>query len=201
MLFPSTPSSQAGDHPGSQRCCASGTHLARLRVHPRVVVPTRAAVCAGGQRKVTTVCLSPAILVWHSIGPFLLRGALVGAGEHYARITPWVKRFVFRQQYGNVETLGGGDVAVQNSVEGLNMDCLFSQFVNGGRRRSTTAWRILTVLDEKIRQAAERATFSSMLRSKCVVPTPHYSEKPYEDAEGKPSLYPFAGMVEGAGPV
>lgn len=106
------------------------------------------------------------------------------------RITPWVERFVFRQQYGNVETLGSGDVAVQNSVEGLNMDCLFSQFVNEWSAPLDNGVEILTVLDEKIRQAAEKGDFfvHAPIEVRCSNVT--YSEKPYEDAEGKPSLYP-----------
>ena len=64
------------------------------------------------------------------LGRFFYESLLWVSVHLYPSFTPYVERFVFGQQYGNVETLGKGDIAVQNSVEGLNMDCLFSQFVN-----------------------------------------------------------------------
>ncbi|KAK9451208.1 D-arabinono-1,4-lactone oxidase-domain-containing protein [Limtongia smithiae] len=49
----------------------------------------------------------------------------------YPPAMPAIERFVFKLQYGWDETYNtGGSEAVQNSVEGLNMDCLFHQFVN-----------------------------------------------------------------------
>lgn len=47
------------------------------------------------------------------------------------KLTPYVENFVFSRQYGLIETFNkNGDIAVQNSVDGLNMDCLFHQYVD-----------------------------------------------------------------------
>lgn len=106
------------------------------------------------------------------------------------KITPWVEKFVFRQQYGEVETLGSGDVAVQNSVEALNMDCLFSQFVNEWSAPLKNGVNVLTELNETIQQAAKSNSFyvHAPIEVRCSNVT--YSEQPFRDAEGKPSLHP-----------
>lgn len=47
------------------------------------------------------------------------------------KLTPYVENFVFSRQYGLIETFNkNGDIAVQDSVDGLNMDCLFHQYVD-----------------------------------------------------------------------
>lgn len=106
------------------------------------------------------------------------------------KLTPWVEKFVFKQQYGDVETLGKGDVAVQNSVDGLNMDCLFSQFVNEWSAPLIEGIDILTELNEKIQDAAKKGDFyvHAPIEVRCSNVT--YSDKPFVDAEGKPSLHP-----------
>ncbi|ODQ78098.1 hypothetical protein BABINDRAFT_177685 [Babjeviella inositovora NRRL Y-12698] len=86
--------------------------------------------------------------------------SLLWVSVHVApRLTPYVERFVFQRQYGNVETLGKGDIAVQGSVEGLNMDCLFSQFVNEWLAPLTDGVAILTQLDAVIKAAAAKGEF------------------------------------------
>lgn len=75
------------------------------------------------------------------------------------RITPWIERFVFRQQYGSVETLGRGDVAVQELVDGLNMDCLFLQFVDEWAMPLAPGVEILQKLDGIIKDAARTGAY------------------------------------------
>lgn len=107
------------------------------------------------------------------------------------RLTPYIERFVFRNQYGNVETLGKGDIAVQNSVEGLNMDCLFSQFVNEWSAPLNNGIEILNKLNDVIQTAREKNQFyvHAPIEVRCSNVT--YSEKPFVDDEtGEPSLYP-----------
>lgn len=108
----------------------------------------------------------------------------------YPKLTPWVERFVFKQQYGEVETFGSGDIAVQNSVEGLNMDCLFSQFVNEWLAPLKEGVNVLTELNDKIQEAAKQNTFyvHAPIEVRCSNVT--YKEKPFTDEEGKPSLHP-----------
>ncbi|KAK9475766.1 D-arabinono-1,4-lactone oxidase-domain-containing protein [Lipomyces japonicus] len=65
------------------------------------------------------------------IGRLLYESLLWFAVRIYPKFMPSVERWVFRNQYGWDEDYGsGGSEAVQGSVEGLNMDCLFHQFVN-----------------------------------------------------------------------
>ncbi|KAH3666332.1 hypothetical protein OGAPHI_004521 [Ogataea philodendri] len=75
------------------------------------------------------------------------------------RLTPFVERFVFSRQYGLTETYGSGDIAVQESVEGLNMDCLFSQYVNEWAAPLTNGPEILRSLAATINDAAKSNKF------------------------------------------
>ncbi|KAI3406886.2 ALO1 [Candida oxycetoniae] len=105
-------------------------------------------------------------------------------------LTPFIEKFVFEQQYGKVETLGSGDVAVQNSVEALNMDCLFSQFVNEWSAPLTKGVEILRQLQTTIAQAAKDKKFyvHAPIEVRCSNVT--QSGKPFVDSNGKESLYP-----------
>jgi D-arabinono-1,4-lactone oxidase len=105
-------------------------------------------------------------------------------------ITPWIERFVFNQQYGNVETLGTGDIAVQHSVDGLNMDCLFSQFVNEWSAPLNNGKKVLTQLKQAIEDAANKNEFyvHAPIEVRCSNVTT--TEKPFTDDKGEPSLYP-----------
>lgn len=125
-----------------------------------------------------------------TLGRFFYESLLWVSVNVIPRLTPWVEKFVFRQQYGNVETLGSGDIAVQNSVEGLNMDCLFSQFVNEWSAPLTNGVDILTELNEKIQDAASKGDFfvHAPIEVRCSNVT--YPGKNFEDEEGNPSLYP-----------
>lgn len=108
----------------------------------------------------------------------------------YPKLTPWVEKYVFKQQYGEVETLGSGDIAVQNSVEGLNMDCLFSQFVNEWSAPLTEGINVLTELNEKIQEGAKKNEFfvHAPIEVRCSNVT--YPEKGFVDSDGNPSLHP-----------
>lgn len=72
-------------------------------------------------------------------------------------LTPSVERFIFSRQYGMEDTLGSGtgSEAVQGSVEGLNMDCLFSQFVNEWGMPLDNGPNVLRALRDKIEAAAK----------------------------------------------
>ncbi|AOA62955.1 D-arabinono-1,4-lactone oxidase [Komagataella phaffii CBS 7435] len=77
----------------------------------------------------------------------------------YPKLTPIVERFIFSKQYGNKETLGHGTTAVQESVEGLNMDCLFSQYVNEWAAPLNNGPEILRSLERSIDTAAHNGDF------------------------------------------
>ncbi|SCV02013.1 LAMI_0G15192g1_1 [Lachancea mirantina] len=74
-------------------------------------------------------------------------------------LTPAVERFVFRKQYGSIQNYGKGDVAVQNSIDALNMDCLFSQFVDEWGCPMVNGIDLLRTLDRSIAQAAKTNEF------------------------------------------
>lgn len=107
------------------------------------------------------------------------------------RLTPFIERFVFKHQYGDVETLGKGEYAVQNSVEALNMDCLFSQLVNEWASPLKNGVDVLTKLNNVIQDASKNNDFyvHAPIEVRCSNVT--YSDTPYIDEETeKPSLYP-----------
>lgn len=77
-------------------------------------------------------------------------------------LTPAIESFVFDKQYGMQETYGiegGSSEAVQGSVEGLNMDCLFSQFVDEWALPLTEGPKVLYQLRDKILEAAKNKEF------------------------------------------
>lgn len=92
-------------------------------------------------------------------GRFFYESLLWISVHIFPRFTPYVERFVFGRQYGITETLGRGDVAVQESVDGLNMDCLFSQFVNEWALPLTNGPEILRSLEHSINTAAKNGDF------------------------------------------
>lgn len=77
--------------------------------------------------------ISPPRQSWYGtfFGRFFYESLLYICVKFLPKLTPYVERFVFSRQYGLVETFNkNGDVAVQDSVDGLNMDCLFHQYVD-----------------------------------------------------------------------
>ncbi|QLG72226.1 hypothetical protein HG535_0C05800 [Zygotorulaspora mrakii] len=77
----------------------------------------------------------------------------------YPALTPVIERFIFHRQYGKVETLGKGDEAVSTSIDGLNMDCLFSQFVDEWSCPLDNGIEVLRSLDHSITQAGQNKEF------------------------------------------
>lgn len=136
--------------------------------------------------------LSPPKASWYgtTLGRFFYESLLWVSVKVFPRMTPWVEKFVFEQQFGNLETLGCGDVAVQNSVEGLNMDCLFSQFVNEWSVPLNSGIDTLTRLNDKIQAAAEDGDF--FVHAPIEVRCSNFinSDKPFVDAKGQPSFHP-----------
>ncbi|CAI5756169.1 unnamed protein product [Candida verbasci] len=117
--------------------------------------------------------------------------SLLWISVHLApKLTPYIEKFVFVQQYGNVETLGTGDIAIQNSVEALNMDCLFSQFVNEWSAPLVHGPDILNKLKDIIIEGQKTSKFyvHAPIEVRCSNVT--QSNKPFQNEEGKDSLYP-----------
>lgn len=94
-----------------------------------------------------------------SAGRFFYECLLWLSARVYRPLTPAVERFVFHRQYGKVETMGSGDVEVANSIDSLNMDCLFSQFVDEWACPLNNDIEVLRTLDHSIRQAAQNKDF------------------------------------------
>lgn len=120
------------------------------------------------------------------LGRFFYESLLFVSVHLFPRLTPYVERFVFTQQYGNVETLGSGDIAVQDSVDGLNMDCLFSQFVNEWSAPLNTGVDTLTKLQDVIKAAAKTGEFfvHAPIEVRC-------SNVTYPEDEQLPELHPW----------
>jgi len=90
-----------------------------------------------------------------TIGRYFYECLLWCSVKIYPALTPLVEKFVFTRQYGNVETFGsGGDVAIQSSIDGLNMDCLFSQFVDEWGCPLNNGPEILKSLEDSILKAS-----------------------------------------------
>lgn len=95
---------------------------------------------------------------WGTKSGRLFYEALLWFAVHiYPPFTPIVEKFVFNRQFGKVEA--SPSVAVQKSVEGLNMDCLFSQFVNEWAAPLDNGPEILRSLDHSIELAAQNHDF------------------------------------------
>lgn len=77
--------------------------------------------------------ISPPRSSWYGtfLGRLFYESLLYVCVRFLPKLTPYVEKFVFSRQYGLIETFNkSGDVAVQSSVDGLNMDCLFHQYVD-----------------------------------------------------------------------
>ncbi|CCE64523.1 hypothetical protein TPHA_0I00160 [Tetrapisispora phaffii CBS 4417] len=97
---------------------------------------------------------------WGSrLGRFLYEALLYVSVRIYPALTPYIEEFVFNRQYGNVETYGNGDIAIASSVKSLNMDCLFSQFVDEWSCPLDNGPEILRSLDHSITQACNAKEF------------------------------------------
>jgi len=152
--------------------------------------------------------ISPPRESWYgsTFGRFFYQSLLWISVHLWPLLTPHVERFIFEQQYGKVETLGQGDVAVQNSVEALNMDCLFSQFVNEWSAPLVNGVDVLTQLKQVITNATASREFyvHAPIEVRCSNVT--QCNEPFVDDEGKASLYPSQGWLSkrsktSAGPI
>ncbi|KAL6939162.1 D-arabinono-1,4-lactone oxidase [Hanseniaspora osmophila] len=94
-----------------------------------------------------------------TIGRFTYEALLWISTKIYPALTPRVEKFVFSRQYGEVETYGHDDVVVQTSIDGLNMDCLFSQFVDEWGCPLKNGLEVLKKLDKSITEAAKNNEF------------------------------------------
>lgn len=66
-------------------------------------------------------------------------------------LTPWVERWLFAHQFGLVNTYGKKPLkAVYRSDQGINMDCLFSQFVNEWALPLNNGVQVLRELEQVI---------------------------------------------------
>lgn len=110
--------------------------------------------------KTTEPLTSPRKSWWGtSLGRLFYESLLWISTKIYPSLTPFVEKFVFQRQYGQVETYGSGDVAVSTSINGLNMDCLFSQFVDEWACPLDNGPEVLRSLDHSIIQAAQNNEF------------------------------------------
>lgn len=104
-----------------------------------------------------------------TLGRLFYQSLLWIAVKIWPSCTPMIEKFVFDKQYGLTETYRipnelessatKADEAVQESVEGLNMDCLFSQFVDEWGVPLKTGKETLFKLREKIFAAAKNGTY------------------------------------------
>ncbi|KAG7192069.1 D-arabinono-1,4-lactone oxidase [Scheffersomyces spartinae] len=106
-------------------------------------------------------------------------------------LTPYIESFVFNQQYGNVETFGNGDIAVQHSVDALNMDCLFSQFVDEWSAPLNEGQAVLLKLKAEIERARDSGDYyvHAPIEVRCSNTT-NSNVAFVDDATKEPSLYP-----------
>ncbi|ODQ68280.1 D-arabinono-1,4-lactone oxidase [Nadsonia fulvescens var. elongata DSM 6958] len=101
--------------------------------------------------------LSPPRPSWYGtwVGRKFYEALLWFAVNLYPAATPGIEKWVFNQQYGKTVTYeNGGSEAVQGSVDGLNMDCLFSQFVNEWGMPLSSGLDVLEQLESAINKAA-----------------------------------------------
>lgn len=110
----------------------------------------------------TTEPISEPRKSWYGtfMGRLFYESLLYVCTKFIPRLTPFVERFIFARQYGNTETFKkNGDIAVQNSVDGLNMDCLFHQYVDEWAAPLTNGPDILRLLNKSIEEGQRTGEF------------------------------------------
>lgn len=117
-------------------------------------------------------------------------------------LTPSIERFVFDKQYGITETYGiegAASEAVQGSVEGLNMDCLFSQFVDEWNLPLVEGPKVLYQLRDKILEAAKTKEFyvHAPIEVRCSNLTTSGSSDPINPDDYKSTLDGQCGAIPG----
>ncbi|CAN6631947.1 D-arabinono-1,4-lactone oxidase [Trichomonascus vanleenenianus] len=94
-----------------------------------------------------------------TLGRFFYQSLLWVSVKLFPRLTPAIERWVFARQFGYEHSLGNGDHQVFASVEGHNMDCLFSQYVNEWAMPLTEGPSVLRKLEKTIDEAAASGEF------------------------------------------
>lgn len=125
------------------------------------------------------------------------------------RWTPAIEKFVFAKQYGMTETYqveGAANEAVQESVDGLNMDCLFSQFVDEWSLPLRDGQKALRQIQAKINDAAKSGSYfvHSPIEVRCsnlsTVPEDEASETTQKLTSNVPKYNettPYVGTIPG----
>ncbi|CAI8507359.1 unnamed protein product [Hanseniaspora opuntiae] len=129
----------------------------------------RKCVLWRGSKTEEPVSATPRKSWWGTtIGRFSYEFMLFVAVTVCPRLTPYIEKFVFKNQFGVVETFSKNPEVsasneneksalscVQTSINGLNMDCLFSQFVDEWNCPLSNGPDVLRKLDIAITKAAE----------------------------------------------
>lgn len=136
------------------------------------------------------------------IGRFFYQSLLWIAVKICPSVTPWIETFVFDKQYGLKETYaieGAASEAVQGSVEGLNMDCLFSQFVDEWNLPLVNGPKVLYQLRDKILEAAKTKEFyvHAPIEVRCSNLTSSGSTEPIDPEKYKSTLDGQCGAIPG----
>ncbi|CDH11235.1 probable D-arabinono-1,4-lactone oxidase [Zygosaccharomyces bailii ISA1307] len=127
-------------------------------------------------------------------GRFFYEMLLWIATQIYCPLTPYIERFVFHRQYGQVENYGRGETEISTSIDGLNMDCLFSQFVDEWGCPLDNGPEVLRSLDHSITQAAQNKEFYVHVPVEVRCSNTTFPSKP-QDLTGRSST--SAGAVYG----
>lgn len=110
----------------------------------------------------TTDPISPPRQSWYGtfFGRLFYESLLYVCVKFLPKLTPYVERFVFSRQYGTIETFNNnGDIAVQSSVDGLNMDCLFHQYVDEWACPLSSGPEVIRLLEKSIHEGKSSNQF------------------------------------------
>ncbi|XBW37970.1 hypothetical protein QEN19_003555 [Hanseniaspora menglaensis] len=135
---------------------------------------SRKCVLWRGVKTNDSVSATPRKSWWGTgFGRFSYELMLYVSVKMFPSLTPYIEKFVFKHQFGVVENFNS-DVTkkqkataeessaiscVQTSIDGLNMDCLFSQFVDEWNCPLVNGPEVLKTLDYTITKAAENGDF------------------------------------------
>lgn len=89
------------------------------------------------------------------LGRLIYESLLFFSVKLFPRLTPAVERWLFNRQYGGAPAT----TAVQKSVDALNMDCLYSQFVNEWSLPLTSGLQVLREIEQVVGTAAQRGEY------------------------------------------
>lgn len=134
--------------------------------------------------------ISPPRKSWYGtfFGRLFYESLLYVCVKFLPKLTPFVEKFVFSRQYGLIETFNkNGDVAVQNSVDGLNMDCLFHQYVDEWACPLINGPDIIRLLSKSIEDAKNSNKFfvHSPIEIRCSNTTLPPANEPEQDLSSR----------------